>query len=62
MFLGLGFGVGYLVLGGVSDGPPSWLAGVAGAIVGFLGLGHLVYYVIARRRRTGWLTWAEQPM
>lgn len=50
VFLGLGFGVGYLVLRGVSNGPPSWLAGVTGAIVGFLGLGYLAYYIIARRR------------
>jgi uncharacterized membrane protein YfcA len=49
-FLGVGFGVGYVVLSrpGV-DGPPAWVAGVAGAVVGFFGLGHLAYYFIARR-------------
>lgn len=50
LFLGVGFGVGYVVLSrpGV-EGPPAWIAGVAGAIVGFLGLGYLTYYFIARR-------------
>ena len=49
LFLGVGFGVGYAVLSrpGV-EGPPAWLAGFAGAIVGFLGLGYLSYYFMAR--------------
>jgi len=52
LFLGVGFGIGYVVLANASgDGPPAWLAGVAGAIVGFLGLGNLVYYFLARNRR-----------
>lgn len=50
LFLGIGLGIGYVVLSrpGV-DGPSAWLAGVAGAVVGFVGLGHLAYYFIARR-------------
>jgi len=54
LFLGAGFGVGYVVLGqpGV-DGPPAWLLGVVGAIVGFLGLGYLAFYFIARRNPPG---------
>lgn len=50
--LGVGLGIGYLVLSrpGV-DGPPAWVAGLAGAVVGFLGLGHLAYYLLARRGR-----------
>lgn len=49
-FLGVGLGIGYVVLmnsGG--DGPPPWLAGVAAAVVGFIGVGNLVYYAIAHR-------------
>lgn len=50
LFLGVGFGVGYVVLSrpGV-EGPPAWLAGMAGAVVGFLGLGYLTYYFVVRR-------------
>ena len=51
LFLGAGFALGYVVLSqpGV-NGPPAWLAGFAGSIVGFLGLGYLAYFFIARRR------------
>jgi hypothetical protein len=48
LFLGVGLGIGYIVLMN-SGGPPEWIAGVAGAVVGFIGLGHLTYYFIARR-------------
>lgn len=52
LFLGIGFGIVYVVLANASgDGPPAWLAGVAGAIVGFLGLGNIVYYFLARNRK-----------
>lgn len=50
LFLGIGFGIGYIVLANAGDGPPAWLAGLAGAIVGFLGLGNLVYYFLVRNR------------
>ena len=51
LFLGAGFGVGAIVLSrpGI-EAPPPWLLGIAGAIVGFLGLGYLAYYFLARRR------------
>ncbi|HEY5616882.1 MAG TPA: DUF6249 domain-containing protein, partial [Vicinamibacterales bacterium] len=54
LFLGVGLGVVYGVLSrpGV-EGPPAWLAGVGGAIVGFLGLGYLAYYFMARRGSGG---------
>ena len=53
LFLGIGCGIGYLVLLNASAaGPPPWLAGVAGAIVGLLGVGNLVYYFIARKHET----------
>ena len=50
LFLGGGLGLGYVVLSqpGVA-GPPAWVAGLAGSIVGFLGLGYLAYFFIARR-------------
>jgi len=50
VFLGVGLAVGYAVLSrpGVG-GPPDWVAGLAAAVIGFLGLGHLAYYFIARR-------------
>ena len=47
VFLGIGFGIASLVW--VSQNPP--LLGVAGAIVGLLGVGNLVYYFIARGRK-----------
>ena len=50
-FLGLGFGAAAAVVT-VASGEEDlrWLLGVAGAIVGFLGLGNLAYYFIARRK------------
>ena len=54
LFLGIGLGIGYFVLrNSMSDGPPAWQLGVAGAIVGLLGLGNLVYYFIAKGRKPG---------
>lgn len=52
LFLGVGLGIGYVVLANAAgDAPPAWLAGLAGAIVGFLGLGYLAYYFIVGRKR-----------
>ncbi len=49
LFLGIGLGIAYLIaLAG--DGPPSWIVGTAGAIVGLLGVGNLTYYAIAKRQ------------
>ena len=51
LFLGIGLATASLVVrGALSNASPAWLLGVAGAIVGFLGLGNLVYYFIARNR------------
>ncbi len=51
VFLGLAFVVAYFLLLNVGDdGPPPWTAGVAAAIVGFLGIGNLVYYFVARAK------------
>lgn len=52
VFLGVGLGIGYVVLSRPDvDGPPVWIAGLFGAVVGFLGLGHLTYYLVARRAK-----------
>lgn len=51
LFLGMGLGLGYFILGNRSpDEELVGLAGLAAAIVGFLGLGNLVYYFLARNR------------
>ena len=51
LFLGLGLGAGYGIMGTrTSDEELIGLIGVAAAIVGFLGLGYLAYYFIARHR------------
>ena len=51
VFLGIGLGIGYFVLQNAArHGPPDWLFGLGGAIVGLYGLGNLVYYFIARNR------------
>ena len=58
LFLGIGLGIAYFVvlgaavLGAAGDGPPPWLFGVGGAIVGLLGVGNLTYYAIAKRRQS----------
>jgi hypothetical protein len=51
-FLGIGLGIGYFILVGLSGrfpGVPAWMCAIGGAIVGFLGVGFLVYYAIARK-------------
>ena len=54
LFLGIGLAIAYLVLrASAGDGPPPWLFGTGGAIVGLLGGGNLVYYAIAKRHRSG---------
>jgi len=50
VFLGVGLGIGYFILLR-SWGPPAWLCGVGAAIVGLLGVGHLVYYAVARKHK-----------
>ena len=53
LFLGIGLGIAYfVVLGAAGDGPPPWLFGAGGAIVGLLGVGNLTYYAIAKRRQS----------
>jgi hypothetical protein len=51
IFLGIGLGIGYYVLLNPNQmpGPPAWVCGVGGAIVGLLGAGYLVYWLIARK-------------
>ena len=49
VFLGIGFGIASLLVLAWGDAPLP--LGVAGAIVGLLGLGNLVYYFIARGRK-----------
>jgi hypothetical protein len=55
LFLGIGLGIGYFILlyPNQLSGPPAWVCGVGGAIVGLLGVGHLVYYLIARKHTPG---------
>lgn len=48
VFLGIGLWIGYLVLL-YSAGPPAWICGVGGAIVGLVGIGNLLYYAIAKK-------------
>ena len=50
-FLGAGLGIASrVVLTLSSESDLAWLLGVAAAIVGLLGLGNLVYYLIGRNR------------
>jgi len=49
LFLGIGLGIGYFILP-MLDEDLAMLCGLGGAIVGFLGVGYLVYYFIARKR------------
>ena len=52
VFLGIGCGIGYVVLRNTTVSEPrDWQLGVAGAIVGLLGLGNLTYYFIAQGRK-----------
>ena len=50
IFLGIGLGIGYFVLLH-SWGPPAWICGVGAAIVELLGIGNIVYYVIAKKSK-----------
>ena len=53
LFLGIGLGIAYFVVPGAAGyGPPPWLFGAGGAIVGLLGVGNLTYYAIAKRRQS----------
>lgn len=63
LFLGVGLGLAYVVLSrpGVG-GPPAWLAGVGGAVVGFVGLGQLAYYFLARRGTQQLSDTTDMPM
>ena len=47
--LGIGLGVGAVILFHAPVGPLGWICGVGGAIVGFVGIGHLIYYFVARK-------------
>ncbi len=50
--LGIGLAIGFYILHNSEiGGPPHWGLGIAAAIVGSIGLGHLVYYFIARDRQ-----------
>jgi hypothetical protein len=49
-FLGIGLGIGYVILRNSVE-PPAWLCGVGAAIVGFLGVGNLVYYAIVKKQK-----------
>lgn len=51
LFVGIGLTLGSVVLANFADDQELvWIAGVAAAIVGSLGVGNLVYYFIARRK------------
>ena len=51
LFLGIGLALAGVVLANFGDEEELvWIAGVAAAIVGSLGVGNLVYYFIARRK------------
>jgi hypothetical protein len=51
VFLGIGLTLGGVVLANFGDQEQLvWIAGVAAAIVGSIGVGNLVYYFIARRK------------
>jgi len=51
LFLGIGLALGYFVLRASSE-DWGWVLGAGGAIVGLLGMGNLVYYFIARSRKS----------
>ena len=52
VFLGIGLTLGAVVLQNFGDEQDLvWIAGVAAAIVGSIGVGNLVYYFIARGRK-----------
>jgi hypothetical protein len=64
LFLGVGFGAAAVVVFNAwpQEGEFGGVLGVTGAIVGFLGLGYLVYYFIARRRTGDVASTAPEPM
>jgi len=49
LFLGIGLGIACFILLRTWE-PFAWVCGVGGTIVGFLGIGFLVYYAVARKR------------
>jgi hypothetical protein len=52
LFLGVGFAVAAVVVAYTGDDRDLiWVAGAAGAIIGFLGLGNLAYYFLIRDRK-----------
>ncbi len=51
VFLGVGLGIAYFVLLRAGSGPPAWICGVGGAIVGLIGIGYLIYYAIAKKHK-----------
>ena len=54
VFLGIGFGIAFvleIVFGGGYLRGPAGVFGATGAIVGLLGLGNLVYYFVARDQK-----------
>ena len=53
LFLGAGLTAGFYILrGSTNDAVPHWGLAIAAAIVGSLGLGNLVYYLVVRDRST----------
>ena len=51
VFLGIGLGIAYVLLRNSRLPGPDWLLPAAAPIVGLLGLGNLVYYFIAKKRK-----------
>jgi hypothetical protein len=64
LFLGIGFGAAAVVVFNAWPQVAEFggVLGVTGAIVGFLGLGYLVYYFIARRKTHDATSGAPEPM
>jgi hypothetical protein len=64
LFLGAGFGAAALVVFTTwpQEGEFGGVLGVTGAIVGFLGLGYLVFYFITRRKTGNVASTASEPM
>lgn len=63
LFLGVGFGAAAVVVFNAwpQEAEFGGVLGVTGAIVGFLGLGYLVYYFIARRKTHDATSGAPEP-